>query len=107
MNSKTELAFEVQEAAAEMGSLHDVRRRPWLEEVVIDLLADQDGMCVLCGEPLSLGDHEVDHIVPFVYGGGNQRANIQLVHPACNRSKGADVAPEDLLRHLEDLYMNR
>jgi 5-methylcytosine-specific restriction endonuclease McrA len=107
LDSGSKFGFEVHEAVAEMQSLHDATRRPWLEDVVLDLLADQDGRCALCEGTLELDEHEVDHIVPFVYGGGNEQANIQLVHPGCNRRKGADISPEVLLRHLEDLYMNR
>lgn len=107
LDSRTKFGFEVHEAADEMKSLQDATRRPWLADVVLDLLADQDGRCALCDGPLELDEHEVDHVVPFVYGGGNEQANIQLAHPGCNRSKGADIAPEVLLRHLEDLYMNR
>ncbi|WP_165492187.1 HNH endonuclease [Egibacter rhizosphaerae] len=107
MDSRTKLGFEVHEAADEMQPLQKPTRRPWLEDVVLDLLADQDDRCALCDGTLELDEHEVDHIVPFVYGGGNEQANIQLVHPRCNRSKGADIPPEALLRHLEDLHMNR
>ena len=107
LDSKTKFGFEVHEAADEMQSLQNSARRPWLEDVVLDLLADQDGRCAICEGTIELDEHEVDHIIPFVYGGGNEQANIQLVHPSCNRSKGADIAPEVLLRHLEDLYMNR
>ncbi|QBI21046.1 HNH endonuclease [Egibacter rhizosphaerae] len=107
VDSRTKLGFEVHEAADEMQPLQKPTRRPWLEDVVLDLLADQDDRCALCDGTLELDEHEVDHIVPFVYGGGNEQANIQLVHPRCNRSKGADIPPEALLRHLEDLHMNR
>lgn len=107
LDSRTKFGFEVHEAADEMQPLQNVTRRPWLEDVVLDLLAAQDGRCALCDGPLELDEHDVDHIVPFVYGGGNEQANIQLAHPGCNRSKGAEIAPEVLLRHLEDLYMNR
>jgi len=107
IESRTQFGFEVHEAATEMRPLQQASRRPWIEGVVLDLLTDQGDRCALCGGWLELDDYEVDHIVPFVHGGGNQHANIQLVHPSCNRSKGSDIAPEVLLRHLEDLYMNR
>jgi hypothetical protein len=49
---------------------------------------------------------DVDHKIPFCYGGGNERGNIQLAHSACNRLKRAEVNPHDLLAYLEDQYMN-
>ena len=107
MDSQTKFGFEVHELADEMRSLQQASRRPWLEDVVLDLLAEQGDRCSLCDGRLALDEYEVDHIVPFVYGGGNEHANIQLVHPSCNRSKGTEIAPELLLRHLQDLFMNR
>lgn len=50
--------------------------------------------------------YEVDHIIPFKYGGGNERTNIQLARPPCNLQKGSTVDPHDLLKYLEDRYMN-
>lgn len=82
------------------------RRRPWLLNVVQELYKSQNGLCSICNGPLSLGDMDVDHKVPFSYGGGNERNNIQLAHSSCNRSKQAQVDPYDLLRYLEDRYMN-
>jgi 5-methylcytosine-specific restriction endonuclease McrA len=82
------------------------RRRLWLAEVVSELYEKQEGCCALCGEPMSAGDHEVDHVIAFCWGGGNERANIQLAHPECNRKKCAAVEPADLVRYLEDRYMN-
>ena len=82
------------------------RKKLSLVSVLIDLHREQNGLCPLCGESLVLGGHEVDHIIPFCYGGGNERANIQLAHPKCNKSKGKQVDPHDLLRYLEDRYVN-
>ena len=82
------------------------QRKLWLSTVIEELHREQNGLCALCGELFALGEHEVDHKIPFCYGGGNERANIQLAHPQCNRSKGAQAEPYDILRYLEDRYMN-
>jgi len=82
------------------------RRRPWLATVVQELYRSQNGLCAICSQPLSPDDMDVDHKVPFSYGGGNERSNIQVAHSSCNRSKQAEVDPHDLLRYLEDRYMN-
>jgi CRISPR/Cas system Type II protein with McrA/HNH and RuvC-like nuclease domain len=83
------------------------KRRLWIDKVIREIYDTQDGKCAICGESIELGSYEVDHIVPFCYGGGNERANIQLACLKCNRSKGKSVEPHDLLRYLEDRYMNR
>lgn len=82
------------------------RRRPWLVAVVQELYRSQNGLCAICSQPLSPADMDVDHKIPFSYGGGNERKNIQVAHTSCNRSKQAQVDPHDLLRYLEDRYMN-
>ena len=77
-----------------------------MQKVLDEMYERQRGLCGLCGEPMQRGIHEVDHEIPFVYGGGNERANIQLAHKKCNREKRASVLPKALLRYLEDRYMN-
>jgi 5-methylcytosine-specific restriction endonuclease McrA len=65
------------------------------------------GRCVLCGELISPSEWEVvDHRIPFCYGGGNEPANLQIAHLYCNRQKGYQVDPMDLLRYLEGRYLN-
>jgi hypothetical protein len=36
---------------------------------------------------------QIDHAAPFAAGGATEPGNAQLVHAACNRSKGARTAP--------------
>lgn len=82
-------------------------RRLWLASVVNEMWDEQLGLCALCREPMQRDDIDVDHKIPFSYGGGHERANLQLAHSCCNRSRRNSVAPRDLLRYLEDRYMNR
>ena len=82
------------------------KRKPWLEHVLREMHHAQDGLCGLCGKPMEPHGYEVDHKIPFTYGGGNERTNLQLAHPECNRRKGSAVDPYDLLKYLEDRYMN-
>lgn len=81
-------------------------RRAWLVHVIKELYDEQNGVCPLRGDPLTYGHHHVDHKIPFCYGGGNERGNLQLVHPECNNHKRNQVGPHDLLRYLEDRAMN-
>ncbi len=57
------------------------------------LIQRQRGRCGICGQPLlqpPTGDVvHVDHIVPLVQGGSDQRSNLQAAHAACNLAKGS------------------
>jgi 5-methylcytosine-specific restriction endonuclease McrA len=104
--SEAEFSLSVVEIAQELQRISPSQRRPWLADVIAEIYEEQDGLCALCQEPLT-ATMDVDHKIPFCYGGGNERANIQLAHPSCNRQKRNAVAPGDLLRYLEDRWMNR
>lgn len=96
----------VVESASILREISPGRRRLWLAEVLEELRNEQDGKCALCGQRLESAAFQVDHKIPFCYGGGHERNNIQLAHPECNLAKRAAVDPRDLLRYLEDRYMN-
>lgn len=49
---------------------------------------DSQGICALCGKPMTFWNKTVDHIVPLSKGGDNKRENIRYVHQSCNRVKG-------------------
>jgi 5-methylcytosine-specific restriction endonuclease McrA len=98
---------EVVECSDLVKQIRTPKRRFWLAEVVQELYEKQGGKCGLTGEPLE-PNFEVDHIIPISYGGGNERSNLRLVNRGPNRSRGnRGTDPEDLLRYLEDVYMNR
>jgi 5-methylcytosine-specific restriction endonuclease McrA len=48
-----------------------------------------DGHCGICDESVSAESFDVDHVTPIARGGMHCYANVQLAHPACNKSKGA------------------
>lgn len=52
------------------------------------LLVLQKNMCACCRTSLDDGYH-LDHHMPLALGGPHEDANIQLLCPLCNRSKGA------------------
>jgi 5-methylcytosine-specific restriction endonuclease McrA len=82
-------------------------RRLWLQSVVNEMWDAQGGACAICGSAMRRDEVDVDHRIPFCYGGGHERENLQLAHPSCNRSRRSGVDPRDLLRYLESRYMNR
>lgn len=45
--------------------------------------------CACCRVSLKDSGYHIDHIQPLASGGGNDRANLQLLCPPCNLSKGA------------------
>jgi 5-methylcytosine-specific restriction endonuclease McrA len=48
-----------------------------------------NGVCGICGEPITDGRFDVDHIVPLSKGGEHSYANTQPAHPSCNGHKSA------------------
>jgi len=82
------------------------RRRLFLAHVVQTLYEEQDGMCPLCGEAMEPSSFHRDHRIPFRWGGGHERGNLQLVHPRCNQQKSDDVDLRELIPYLEDRYLN-
>lgn len=96
----------VVECSSILKEIEPSRRRPWLAVVVQERHQAQGGLCALCSEPVSPSEWEVDHHIPFCYGGGNEPGNLQIAHLTCNRRKGRQVDPMDLLRYLEGRYLN-
>jgi 5-methylcytosine-specific restriction endonuclease McrA len=96
----------VVECSSILNEIAPGRRRLWLVRVIEEILQAQGGLCALCGEPVIPTEWEVDHRIPFCYGGGNEPANLQIAHLKCNRSKGRQVDAMDLLRYLEGRYQN-
>lgn len=62
---------------------HSVADIAWLFDI-------QKGRCAhsWCRRSLKKSGKEVDHIVPLALGGANDRSNLQLLCPDCNRTKG-------------------
>lgn len=64
-----------------------------------DLWEAQKRKCVFCLKGIRWGKFEIDHHVPLSRGGSNDRSNLRLLHPRCNRSKGARDPADHALRN--------
>ena len=52
-----------------------------------ELLAQQQGMCKLCGAPIALGTFEIDHIIPVSQSFSGQQLELQALCLECHRTK--------------------
>lgn len=52
------------------------------------LMVRQGGKCAICLLKIGKSAWEADHRIALVCGGTNDRANMQVSHMKCNRSKG-------------------
>ncbi len=98
-----DLALECSDLVNE---LSPVKRKAWLATVLDDMLKAQGSKCAICETYIDAGSFEVDHVIPYSRGGGNERTNLQLLCMPCNRKKGSSVEPKALVRYLESRYMN-
>ena len=53
------------------------------------LLKRQRWKCACCNVSLRNAGFELDHVVPLARGGKHEDANLQMLCPPCNKSKGA------------------
>lgn len=60
-----------------------------------EIYIEQMGHCTFCANPFGDEIPEIDHWIPFVRGGTNDRDNAKLLHMRCNRTKGGKH-PDDL-----------
>ncbi|WP_081849233.1 MULTISPECIES: HNH endonuclease [Acidiphilium] len=96
----------ITECSTILGEMAPIKRRRLMDHVITELYEEQGGTCALCGELLEISNCHRDHRIPFTWGGGNERGNLQLAHPSCNQSKGDSVDLRDLIPYLESRCMN-
>lgn len=84
------------------------RRSVWPIEVILHLAERQGWICPECGSDFRLNDgsHHIDHVIPWSLGGGNELANIQILHADCNLRKGARADVDDVIRYLQGRILN-
>lgn len=96
----------VLECSSILKEIHPTKRKLWLSDVINEMFHSQNGLCALCSTQLEVNSIQVDHIIPFTYGGGNEHNNLQLAHGECNNHKRDKVNTLELLKYLESRYMN-
>jgi hypothetical protein len=81
-----------------------MRRRARLPSRTLLTLYQRDsGCCRLCGQAVTPADATADHILPHVYGGSDDLANLQLAHARCNSAKGDRLRGSAAHGHLAEL----
>jgi 5-methylcytosine-specific restriction endonuclease McrA len=68
-----------------------IARRQRQRRIYYDIFGDVTNIvyfCKMCGRVRTLGDLEVDHIIPVSLGGSDTLDNKQLLCSKCNREKG-------------------
>jgi 5-methylcytosine-specific restriction endonuclease McrA len=69
------------------------KRNAFVEAVKAEeVFLRSDGICGICGGPVSREKFHVDHIIPLSKGGQHSYANTQAAHPLCNMRKGDSLA---------------
>lgn len=59
-----------------------------------ELMRRQNNTCVYCGHRRTARNLEIDHIVPVVRGGTNDKSNLQVICAPCNQRKGIQTDGE-------------
>ncbi len=67
-------------------------RKPWMASTLTGrgkaryLWLEQDGECLVCGQPLTLeAGWQMHHLLWRVHGGDHDVDNLVLLHPNCHR----------------------
>jgi 5-methylcytosine-specific restriction endonuclease McrA len=88
--------------------LYEAKRRTGSGTVSLDILEIlwelQCGMCAYdfwCRNDLSKVGFHLDHVMPLALGGRHEDANLQLLCPSCNLSKGPKH-PDEFVRILRE-----
>jgi 5-methylcytosine-specific restriction endonuclease McrA len=67
------------------------KRDQFVEKIDPMIVYSRDeGLCGICDTTV-YGEFHIDHVVPLSKGGEHSYANVQLAHPSCNLSKGANI----------------
>jgi hypothetical protein len=80
-------AFIALKEAADNGKLVPPKRKSFSRKTRVAVLAQTDGNCADCGEPIVGWLFEVDHDLERDLMGANDLSNLRALHPACHKAK--------------------
>ena len=67
------------------------------------------GRCAYCGQPIELSEMQVDHVMPYVYGGPDEEDNFLPACEVCNRVKSSSTIEgfRSDVRHCGEIHRKR
>lgn len=69
------------------------------------IMSTTNGICYLCGQPLSIDDVTIDHVIPKSLGGSNEHHNKLPAHSVCNKMK-SNMTYEQFLLQCSQIVNN-
>ena len=75
------------------------QRVAWPQGLKQELMRQQNNTCVYCAHRRTARNFEIDHIVPVVRGGSNDKSNLQVICGPCNQRKGIQTDKEFRARY--------
>ncbi len=79
--------------------IRPTERVAWPKGLKQELMRRQNNTCVYCGHRRTARTLEIDHIVPVVRGGSNDKSNLQVICGPCNQRKGLQTDEEFRARY--------
>jgi hypothetical protein len=67
-----------------------------------EILRRDEHACRYCGAKAPHVELEVDHVIPRHHGGSDDRWNLTAACVDCNRSKGAGIPNEHVIREVRE-----
>ena len=87
--------------------IHPTERVAWPQGLKQELMRRQNNTCAYCGNRKTAGTLEIDHVVPVVRGGSNDKSNLQVICAPCNQRKGIQTDEEFRARYSRLLPSKR
>ena len=79
--------------------IRPTNRVTWRKGLKRCLMRRQDNTCTYCGHPRRATSMDIDHIIPVVRGGSNDKSNLQVICRPCNQRKGPQTDKEFRTRY--------
>ncbi len=66
-----------------------------------------NGVCAHCGKPSSGSDQTIDHVIPQIFGGGDDQRNLMPLCVHCNKSRASgEIIPETYYRYASQYALD-